>query len=399
MNAPYTANDKKALLTKEFENIFGHAPEHFFSAPGRVELGGNHTDHQRGCVLAAAVDREALAAVSLNKVGTVRLHSEGYSPVEVELSDLAPRECEKGTTAGLIRGVLAEFERLGAVLGGFDAYVTSTVPSGSGLSSSAAFEVLLGSICNSLFFGNRLSAPRVAKLGQTAENVYFGKPCGLMDQTASAVGGLLYIDFERPSVPSIRQLDFDFSACGHTLCIIDTKSDHADLTADYASIPAEMGEVCRMLGVDVLRELPEAEFYRALPRLRTSLPDRALLRAIHFYSEQERVAKQAAALLGGDFDKFLRLVRESGQSSWMYLQNITPEGNPIRQSMALTLALCHRLLGERGAFRVHGGGFAGTALAFVPDDMLNEFCIGLGEFLGEGAVTPLSVRREGGIKL
>ena len=293
----------------------------------------------------------------------------------------------------------AALSKRGAKLQGFDAEVRSTVLPGSGLSSSAAFEVLIGTICNELFYDRKLSAVEIAQIGQYAENVYFGKPCGLMDQTASSVGGMVFIDFENPAKPVVEKLDFNFEKAGHALCIIDSGADHADLTDEYAAIPGELKEVCRFFGKEVLREIPEADFFAALPELRHRVPDRAILRAIHFYQENKRVQLQAQALRDGDFETVLRLVSESGRSSWMYLQNITPAGATEHQDVAVALALCDTLLGGRGACRVHGGGFAGTVQAFVPMDMLDAFKSGIERVLGEGKCHVLSIRAQGGIRV
>jgi len=370
-----------------------------FSAPGRTEIGGNHTDHQHGCVLAGAVNLETTADVVLNGSHLIRVESEGYAPVEIDLGDLSVHENEKNTTAALIRGVAAAFVQRGAVLQGFDAAVRSTVLPGSGLSSSAAFEVLIGTICNELFFEKRLSAVEIAQIGQWAENVYFGKPCGLMDQTASSVGGMVYIDFCDPKNPLVEQLDFDFSKTEHALCIIDSGADHADLTEEYAAIPAELKQISAYFGKEVLRDVPEEQFFAHLSRLRKQVPDRAILRAIHFYQENRRVQAQAEALRKKDFAAFLQLVRESGRSSWMYLQNITPAGAIAHQDVAVALALCDTLLGNRGAYRIHGGGFAGTVQAFVPTELLEIFQSRIEEVLGAGACHVLSIRPEGGIRL
>ena len=371
---------------------------YFFSAPGRTEISGNHTDHQHGCVLAAAVNLVTVAEVTLNHFGLIRVQSEGYPVVEVDLNDLSVHEEEKNTTASLIRGVAAAFSQRGAQLEGFDARVRSSVLPGSGLSSSAAFEVLMGTICNELFFDRKLSAVEIAQVGQYAENVYFGKPCGLMDQTASSVGGMVFIDFENPDSPVVERIDFDFAAAGHALCIIDSGADHADLTDEYAAIPGELKKISAFFGKEVLRDIPEADFFAALPELRHRVPDRAILRAIHFYQENKRVQRQVQALRDGDFGTFLRLVSESGRSSWMYLQNITPTGATEHQDVAVALALCDTLLQGRGAFRVHGGGFAGTVQAFVPLEMLDSFKEGMERVLGEGKCHVLSIRSEGGIR-
>ena len=370
-----------------------------FSAPGRTEIGGNHTDHQHGCVLAAAVDLETVADVTLNGTNRIWVQSEGYPAIEVDLNDLSVHENEKNTTAALIRGVAAAFAERGAKLEGFDAVIHSNVLPGSGLSSSAAFEVLMGTICNELFFDKQLTDIEIAQIGQYAENVYFGKPCGLMDQMASSVGGMVFIDFESPDHPVVERIDFDFSKANHALCIIDSGADHADLTDEYAAIPREMKEVCACFGKEVLREIPEGEFFAALPALRSKVPDRAILRAIHIYQENKRVIRQAQALRENDFDAFLNLCTQSGHSSWMYLQNITPAGAVQHQEVALALAMCDTLLQGRGAYRVHGGGFAGTVQAFVPLDLLDEFKAGIEAALGEGKCHVLSIRPQGGIRV
>ena len=372
---------------------------YIFSAPGRTEIGGNHTDHQHGCVLAGAVDLESVAKVTLRADNVIRICSEGYQPVEITTDDLAMRPEERNTTAALVRGVASAFARRGAVLGGMEAHITSTVLPGSGLSSSASFEVLLGTIFNELFYADKLSPVEVAIIGQWAENVYFGKPCGLMDQAASAVGGLVFMDFANPGSPVVERVDFDFAQAGHALCIIDSGADHADLTDEYAAIPGELRDLCAHFGAEVLREIPETEFFARLPQLRGQVPDRAILRAIHFYQENQRVLAQVAALRKGDFDAFLQLVRQSGRSSWMYLQNIVPAGSVAHQDMAVALALCDTLLGERGAFRVHGGGFAGTVQAFVPLDMLEAFRADMERVLGAGSCHVLTIRSAGGVRI
>ncbi len=370
-----------------------------FSAPGRTEICGNHTDHQHGCVLAAAVNLESVATVTLNDTGIIRILSEGYAPVEVAVDDLTLREEEKNTTAALVRGVAAGFARRGAVLGGFEASVTSTVLPGSGLSSSASFEVLIGTILNELFFDRKLSAVEIAQIAQWAENAYFGKPCGLMDQAASSVGGMVFMDFCDPSAPIVERVDFDFAAAGHALCIIDSGADHADLTHEYAAITQELGALCAKFGARYLRDVPQDEFFARLPQLKGQVPDRAILRAIHFYQENQRVLRQVEALRRGDFDTFLTLAGQSGRSSWMYVQNIVPTGAVEHQDVAVALALCDTLLGGRGAFRVHGGGFAGTVQAFVPLDMLDGFKSGIEAVLGDGSCHVLSIRPEGGVRL
>ena len=370
-----------------------------FSAPGRTEISGNHTDHQCGCVLAAAVNLETVADVRLNGANNIWVQSEGYPTIKVNLDDLSVHEEEKNTTAALIRGVAFSFVQRGAKLEGFDAVVNSTVLPGSGLSSSAAFEVLFGTILNELFFDKKLTAVEIAQIGQYAENVYFGKPCGLMDQMASSVGGLVYIDFENPENPVIEKINFDLAKAGYALCIIDSGADHADLTDEYAAIPYELKEVCDFFGKEVLRQIPEEDFLAALPKLRNHVSDRAILRAIHVYQENKRVEVQAAALRNEDLYAFFHLVRQSGHSSWMYLQNIYPSGSIMKQEVALALALCDTLLQGKGAYRVHGGGFAGTVQAFVPFDLLPKFKEGIENVLGEGKCHVLNIRNDGGIRI
>ncbi len=389
---------QKQALDAGFTAAFGGAPTRYFSAPGRTEIGGNHTDHQRGRVLAAAVNLDTRAAVRPNGTSTVRILSQGYPMSVVDLAQLTPQESEINTTPALIRGVCARFTQLGCRLSGFDAYCESTVLPGSGLSSSAAYEVLIGTIVNHLFFGGKATQPEIAQIGQYAENVFFGKPCGLMDQMASAVGNLVTIDFFDKDHPVIEPVDFDFSSCGHALCIIDSRASHADLTDEYAAVPGEIKAVAKYMGKEVLTQIDEADFYARLPELRKICGDRAVMRCIHFYQENARVPKQVEALRSGDFDTFLRLTRESGYSSYMYLQNVIPAGYTDHQDVAVSLALCDHFLQGRGAYRVHGGGFAGTVQAFVPFDLLDSFRSGIDAVLGEGACHVLSIRPQGGVE-
>ena len=381
-------------LKAGFFDTFGRKAQYIFSAPGRTEIGGNHTDHQLGRVLAGAVSLETVAAVAENGENVIRVLSEGYPQCEIALDDLAIRPEEFGSTKALIRGVAAGT----GLKKGFDAYVTSTVLPGSGLSSSAAFEVLLGTIANHLS-GAGLTAVEIAQLGQRVENDYFGKPCGLMDQMASAVGGVITIDFADPDRPVVEHLDIDLAACGHALCIIDSGADHADLTDEYAAIPREMKAVAAVFGKEVLRQVNPADFYASVSKVRAAAGDRALMRAMHFFSDNQRVADQVAALKAGNFEEFLHLVNASGRSSWLYLQNVVPAGYTTHQELAVALALADHLLDGRGAVRVHGGGFAGTIQAFVPLDLLEEFRAGMEAVLGEGSCHVLSIRPEGGILL
>ena len=390
---------KKSDLDAGFAAAFGGAPARYFSAPGRTEIGGNHTDHQRGRVLAAAVNLDTVAAVRENGTDMIRILSAGYPRCEINVKELTPQEQEINSTPALIRGVAARFVQLGCEVKGFDAYCESTVLPGSGLSSSAAYEVLIGTIINHLFFDGRVSQAEVAQIGQYAENVFFGKPCGLMDQTASAVGNLVTIDFFEKDHPEIKPVAFDFSSCGHALCIVDSGADHADLTDEYAAIPGEIKTVAACFGKDVLTQIEEKEFFAAIPALREKCGDRAVLRAVHFYQENARVPKQVAALERGDFDTFLKLVKESGYSSYMYLQNVIPAGYKAHQDVALALAMCEHFLAGKGAYRVHGGGFAGTVQAFVPFEILDAFCAGIDGVLGEGACHVLSIRPQGGVEM
>ena len=399
MSALIMETAMKTALDAGFAACFGGAPERYFSAPGRTEISGNHTDHQRGRVLAGAVNLDTVAAVKVNGTDIIRIQSKGYPMCEVSVKELEPVASEINSTPALIRGVAARFAQLGCEVKGFDAYCESTVLPGSGLSSSAAYEVLIGTIINHLFFGGKVSQPEVAMIGQYAENVFFGKPCGLMDQTASAVGGLVTIDFADKDHPDIRPVKFDFAACGHALCIIDTRADHADLTDEYAAVPGELKAICAHFGKEVTTEIGEEEFYAAIPALREKCGDRAVMRAIHEYNENRRVPQQVAALEQGDFDTFLRLTKESGFSSWMYLQNVIPAGYVKQQAMAVALGLCEHYLMGRGAYRVHGGGFAGTVQAFVPNDILDSFVKGIDAALGEGACHVLSIRPQGGVEM
>ena len=397
-NLILSAKDK-TRLDSGFSTAFGGEAQRYFSAPGRTEIGGNHTDHQRGRVLAGAVNLDTVAAVRVSGTNVIRVQSKGYPLCQVDLDNLEPVPAEINSTPALIRGVAARFAQLGCKVGGFDAYCESTVLPGSGLSSSAAFEVLIGTIINHLFFDGRVSQAEVAQIGQYAENVFFGKPCGLMDQTASAVGGLVTIDFADKEHPDIRPVHFDFSTTGHALCIIDSRADHADLTDEYAAIPGELKEICDCLGREVTTEIPEEEFYAAIPKLRETCGDRAVMRAMHEYNENRRVPKQVACLEKGDFQGFLSLIRESGFSSWMYLQNVIPAGYVRQQPVAVALGLCEHYLRGKGAYRVHGGGFAGTVQAFVPCELLDSFRAGIDAALGEGACHVLSIRPQGGVEM
>ena len=382
------------------EKTFGsHAEAGLYSAPGRTEIGGNHTDHQHGRVLAGSVNIDMIAAAAPNDKNQLRVQSEGYDLCVIDLNDLEARKEEENTTAALLRGECAAFTQRGAKLAGLDIYISSNVPKGSGVSSSAAFEVLIGVILNDCFMAEKVSPIVIAQIGQWAENVYFGKPCGLMDQMASSVGNIITIDFASPAKPVVEPVAVDFSKAGLALCILDSGADHADLTDEYAAIPAECRAVAAVCGGEVLRDVPFETFLAKLPECRRQCGDRAVLRAFHIYADNDRVAKQVAALRDDDFDTFLRLVNESGRSSWEYLQNVIPAGYKEHQEVGVTIAAAKHLLGGKGAVRVHGGGFAGTVQAFVPVEMLTEFKAGMEAILGEGRCHVLSIRPEGGAVL
>ena len=396
------ARAKVAHVLDGFARSFGDDEERpvvLCSAPGRTEICGNHTDHQHGRVLAGAVDLDFLACAAPNGLNRIRFQSEGWPMVEISLDELLPRTDERESTAALVRGMAGLVKERGYEVAGFDAYAVSEVLPGSGLSSSAACEVLLGVIENCLFCSGELDAVTIAQLGPRAENVYFGKPSGLMDQTASSVGGAVAIDFADPAEPVVRSVAVDLESLGYALCIIDSGASHAALTGEYASIPEEMGAVAAYFGRKVLREVDEAELLRALPELRRAAGDRAVLRAMHFFADDRRSAEEADALERGDMDAFLALVRESGRSSWELLQNITPTGAAKEQAMAVALAVAERALAGRGACRVHGGGFAGTIQAFVPLDALESFSAEVEAALGQGSCRALSIRPVGGTVL
>ena len=387
-------------LLRRLEETFGPAETAaVFSAPGRTEIGGNHTDHQHGRVLAGSVNLDVIAAVAPNGDDCIRIQSEGFPMDVVDLSDLRVRDEERNTSAAIIRGIAAWFAQRGCKIEGFNAYTTSNVLKGSGLSSSAAFEVLVANIINDLFYDSKCDAVQLAQIGQYAENVYFGKPSGLLDQMASSVGSMVTIDFADNASPVVERVDFDFASSGHALCIVDSGADHADLTDEYAAVTRELKEICAYFGKNVLREIDEADFYEALSFLRRKAGDRAVLRAIHVYEDNRRVAEQVAALRRGDFDAFLRLITESGLSSWRFLQNVVPAGYTHHQEVAVALTVCEKLLGGRGACRVHGGGFAGTIQAFVPLDLLDRFKTEMERVLGSGSCHVLTIRPVGGVRL
>lgn len=387
----------KAL--ESYEELYGEQEVEIYGAPGRSEVGGNHTDHQHGKVLAASINLDIIAVVSPREDGVIEVKSEGYPKTVVELSSLEVDKKEEGTSTALIRGVAARIKEMGHKIGGFQAYATSDVLSGSGMSSSAAYEVMIGTVLSGLYNDMQLDAVDIAKFGQYAENVYFGKPCGLMDQTASSVGGLIHIDFADPAHTYVKKIDVDFEAYGHCLCITDTKGSHADLTDDYAAIPADMKKAASYFGKEVLREVDEKEFYGRLAELREKLGDRSVLRAIHFFEEEKRVDEEIAALERGDFDAFKKWVKASGASSFQYLQNVFTVKDLDGQGLSVGLAVSDAVLGERGVSRVHGGGFAGTIQAFVPGDVVEEYREALDKVFGEGSCHVLKVRKYGGMKV
>ena len=366
-----------------------------FSAPGRTEIGGNHTDHQRGVVLAGAVNLDTLAVVAFHNEGIVRVKSEGYMLAEIQVSDINANSKDDGTTA-LVKGVVTKFKEKGVTVSGFDMYTTSDVICGGGISSSAAFETLIGTVINEQYNNGQASAFEIAQYGWFAENVFFGKSCGLLDQTVSSFGGLVTIDFKDTSAPAIEKIDFDFEKYGYTLCITDTKSSHENLTDDYVAIRKEMKQVADYFECEVLSEVNEKEFYNTLPNLRKFCSDRAIMRAMHFFAETKRAKEEAEALKEGDVERFLRLVNESGISSGNLLQNLYSNNTPTEQAIPLALAISKSILGNKGAVRVHGGGFAGTIQAFVPTDMVKEYKIEMERVYGDGSCHQMKIRPAGG---
>ena len=383
-----------------FAEHFGELGEHrFFSAPGRTEICGNHTDHNNGKVFAASVDLDVIAVVEQTDDGFVTIKSDGFPEDKIDISDLDVHEDEKNTSAALIRGVLKGFRKSGHKIGGFRAFTTSTVLKGSGLSSSAAFEVLVGTILSHLYNKGQITPIKVAQIAQFAENEYFGKPSGLMDQMACSVGGFVAIDFKDNDIPVIENITCDFEKYGHALCIVDAKGDHADLTDEYASIAREMKEVAGFFDCETLRSLSFADIMLNINDLREKFGDRAVLRAIHFFHENERVEKVVHALKKGEFDNFLLSVKESGDSSFKYLQNIYPNSDIQHQCLSIALNIAESTLHRKGACRVHGGGFAGTIQAFVPFDILTQFKMNMEKVFGVGSCHILSIRNVGGCEV
>lgn len=387
-----------AAALDKYQTLFGDDEVSIYSAAGRSEISGNHTDHQHGCVLAASINLDAIGIVS-KQDHVIKVISDDFDIKPIDLNDLDKKENEIGTSEALIRGVVSKLKELGYNVGGFKAFITSDVLMGAGLSSSAAFESIIGTIIDGLYNDMKIDMVTIAKVGQYAENVYFGKPCGLMDQMASSIGGLINIDFEDPQSPKIKKVEVDFEEYGHSLCIVDTKGSHADLTDDYAAIPYEMKKVANYFNQEALREVDKDDFYLNLPKIREILGDRAVLRAMHLFEENKRVDQQVKALEEGDFDTFKKLIKESGDSSFKYLQNVYSSHDLTNQSVSIGLAISDISLGDKGVSRVHGGGFAGTIQAFVPNDIVSMYKKNMEHVFGEGACHVLKVRPYGGMKV
>ena len=371
---------------------------HVYSAPGRTEIGGNHTDHQHGCVIAGAVDLDVIGVAAFHDENIIRIKSEGYDEFAVSLDDLDVHIGEKGSSE-IVRGIAARFKDFGVEISGFDMYTTSNVLGGSGISSSAAFETLIATAIDSYYNHNQIGAVEIAKIGQYAENVFFGKPCGLMDQMACSVGGFVHIDFKNPDSPIVEKVDFDVEKEGYSLCITDTKASHADLTDDYAAIPAEMKEVAQYFNKEFLNEIPADDFYDKISELYSAVSNRGLLRAIHFFGENARVQKEVDALKNNNFRQFLTLVKESGNSSYKYLQNIYSGKDYKNQPVSVALAVSELVLKDNGVCRVHGGGFAGTIQAFVKNEYVSTYKEQMEKLLGENTCHVLKIRKYGGIKV
>lgn len=384
---------------RKFEKCYGCGEVAIFSAPGRSEIGGNHTDHQHGEVLAASVNLDTLGVVRATGDNTIRVISDGGEEIVISLEDVSVKLKEKGTTTALIKGVVEGFAENGYQVGGFCAYITSDVLIGAGLSSSAAFETLIGTVLSGLYNDMKVSPVEIAMIGQFAENVYFGKPCGLMDQMACSVGNLVYIDFKDPENPKVEKVAADMDAFGYSLCITDTKGSHADLTDEYAAVPEEMKRVAQYFGKDVLREITVKEVLAEIHALRKSLGDRCVLRALHFITENERVQKEVNALITGNIKQFLALVKASGDSSYKYLQNVYSNKDLKNQNVSVALMISEMLLEDAGVSRVHGGGFAGTIQAFVKKEYVPEYKRGMDTVFGDGACSDLRIRKYGGIKV
>lgn len=383
----------------QFIELFGEKEISIFSAPGRSEVSGNHTDHQHGLVLATSINLDAIGVVSKTDDNVIKLVSGDAPMLSISLDDLNVKEEEKCSTAALIRGVAAGLKKEGYKTGGFEVYVTSDVLMGSGMSSSAAFETLIGTIISGLYNDMKVSAVEIAKIGQYAENVYFGKPCGLMDQMACSIGGLVYVNFEKPENPDVEALALDLNEYGYSLCITDTKGSHADLTDEYAAVPEEMKKIAGFFGKEVLLGITENDIYKNIGKLRELAGDRAVLRALHFISENERVKEEVYALKNKNIEKLLEIIKESGNSSFKFLQNIYSNKNVNCQNVSLALAISELTLKDRGVCRVHGGGFAGTIQAFVKNEAVDEYQERMDSVFGSGACNILKIRQYGGIKV
>ena len=393
-------HERYVSLANDFAEIFSADRDaRLFSAPGRTEVGGNHTDHNHGRVLAAGINLDAIAVASKNDENIVRVKSRGYDMDVCDITDLEIKENEKGHSPALVRGMCAGFKKYGYEIGGFDAVTMSSVLSGSGLSSSAAYEVLVGTMLNYLYNDGKVDAITIAKIAQYAENVYFDKPCGLMDQMACSVGGFVTIDFNNPAEPIVNEVKFDFASSGHSLCIVDTKGSHSDLTDDYAAIRSEMENVAGCFGKKVLREVDEDEFKKNISTVREKVGDRAVLRALHFYADNARVLKEVEALKKGNFEEFKSYILESGDSSYKYNQNVFSVKKPIEQPVSLALALSESILKGKGAWRVHGGGFAGTIQAFVPNEILADYKNAMESIFGNDSCYVLIIRPVGGTEI
>ena len=384
---------------QKYNELFGTDEIEIYSAPGRTEVCGNHTDHQNGMVLAASINLDAIAVVGKGSGNTIEVKSDGYPLLRFDFNNLDIIESEKGTTTALIKGVLNKIKENGYQIGSFHAYITSDVLSGSGLSSSAAFESLIGTIISGLFNNMSISPIEIAMIGQYAENVYFGKPCGLMDQMTCSVGDFVHIDFKTPGNPIVNKIEFDIADKGYSLCIVDTKGSHANLTDDYAAIPTEMKEIAGYFHKQYLSEITKQEFMENLPNLYGNVGDRSILRAFHFFGENERVAKAASMLSEDNFEAFLEIIKESGISSYQFLQNVYSNKYEQTQPVPITLAMSEYFLGNNGVCRVHGGGFAGTIQAFVKTDFVPEYKKQIEKILGEGTCHVLKIRKYGGIKV
>lgn len=384
---------------RRFEEIYGPGEVRIFSAPGRSEVGGNHTDHQHGTVLAASINLDSIGVVRATNDNVIRLVSDEYKEIVISLDDIFLKQEEKETTTALIKGVVSGFLNRQYEVGGFSAFVTSDVLIGAGLSSSAAFETLIGTILSGLYNNMSVSAIDIAIIGQYAENIYFGKPCGLMDQMACSVGNLVYIDFENPSEPIVEKVEFDMEQYGYSLCITDTKGSHADLTDEYAAVPKEMKLVAKHFGQEVLRGITTKDILKNIAILRSEFGDRSVLRALHFINENERVGQEVNALKKGDFEQFLHYVKASGDSSYKYLQNVYANSDVNCQNVSIALATSDVVLGANGVSRVHGGGFAGTIQAFVKNSHVDEYKKNMDLIFGEGSCSDLRIRKYGGIQV